>query len=157
MPTSEPNITEEKLVEQQALAYLQNREYTPLLLQRKLQQKGFSMALIQLSLQRLSEKGWLSEARFTEGWLARRLRQGYGPIRIEMELRQQGVTETTIKDQFAEISEARWLDSLGKALQRKFPISSTQTAPTLQQTKYLHYRGFTREQMKAYLQSYNKA
>lgn len=157
MPANASNKAEETLVEQQALAYLQNREYTPLLLQRKLQQKGFSMALIQLSLQRLCEKGWLSEARFTEAWLMRRLRQGYGPARIEMELRQQGVTDSTIKDQFAEISESRWLDSLGKALQRKFSSSSIQTTLTLQQTKYLHYRGFTREQIKAYMQSDNKA
>jgi regulatory protein len=157
MPTNESNATEERLIEQQALTYLQNREYTPLLLQRKLQQKGFSVASIQLSLQRLIEKGWLSEIRFAEGLLTRRLRQGYGPMRIEMELRQQGVTDTTIVDQLAQVSQTRWLAGMEKALQRKFSTAPTNTIQTLQQTKYLYYRGFTREQIKAFTPSYNKA
>lgn len=157
MPTNESSTTEERLIEQQALTYLQNREYTPLLLQRKLQQKGFSVASIQLSLQRLIEKGWLSEIRFAESLLTRRLRQGYGPVRIEMELRQQGVTETTIVDQLAQVSQTCWLTGMKKAWQRKFSTFSTNTAQTLQQTKYLYYRGFTREQIKAFIPSYNKA
>jgi regulatory protein len=157
MPTNQTSLTEERLIEQQALIYLQNREYTPFLLQRKLQQKGFSIELIKPILQRLIEKDWLSEIRFTEGWLTRRLRQGYGPMRIEMELHQQGVTETTIADQLAQISQTHWLASLAKARQRKFPTAPIDTTQTLQQTKYLYSRGFTRDLIKTFFQSYNKA
>jgi regulatory protein len=130
-----------------ALNYLSRREYTALMLQKKLLQKGFIISAIQTVLQQLIEAGLLNDVRFCEAFIANRIRQGYGPIRISAELRQQGVNEEVIIAQLQQ-NEAAWLNCIEKIRQKKFFSLPENVKEKYRQMHYLQYRGFRSDQIK---------
>ena len=111
-------IAENQKTRDAALSHLARREYSKLMLQKKLLQKGFAAHSVQTTLQQLIQEGLLDDARFCEAFMNNRLRQGYGPVRIASELRQQGVSEETITSQLQQ-NESAWLDCIKKIQQKK--------------------------------------
>lgn len=138
-----------------ALSYLARREYSELMLQKKLLQKGFSAHSIQATLQQLIQEGLLNDERFCETFITNRIRQGYGPVRIALELRQQGVSEKTVTSQLQQ-NESVWLDCIKKIQQKKFSSSSGDLKEKLRQLNYLQYRGFRLDQIKESLKIANE-
>ncbi|MES2998551.1 MAG: regulatory protein RecX [Pseudomonadota bacterium] len=130
-----------------ALHCLARRDYTTLMLQKKLLQKGFSVDSVQVALQRLIQEGLVNDERFCEAFIARRIRQCYGPVRIAAELNQQGVNKETVSSQLQQ-NEAVWLDCIKKIQQKKFSLSPNNVQEKLRQTNYLQYRGFRLDQIK---------
>lgn len=130
-----------------ALNCLSRREYTASMLKKKLLQRGFVINAVQAVLQQLIQEGLLSEVRFCETFIARRIRQGYGPVRIIAELRQHGVDEAVISAQLQQ-NESAWSDCIEKMLQKKFSAPTENLKEKLRQMHYLQYRGFRLEQIK---------
>lgn len=140
-----------------ALDYLARREHTRLTLREKLMQKGFLHQSVEAVLDILIQRGFLNEERFCETFIQKRIRQGYGPIRIAAECKKYGLSNAIIFSQLSQ-EEKFWLAAIQKILQKKFR-SSYQPKEQLHQIRYLQYRGFTLDQIKAsqkiYLQQNN--
>ena len=138
-----------------ALNYLARREYSELMLQKKLLQKGFSVHSIRAALQQLIQEGSLNDQRFCEAFITNRLRQGYGPVRIALELRQQGINEEIITLHL-QANDSIWLDCIKKIQQKKFPTPPSDLKEKLRQINYLQYRGFRLDQIKESLKITDK-
>ena len=119
------------------------REHGRVELTRKLRKRGAPQELIEAALQRLSEEGLLSEARYLESFVAYRARAGYGPQRIREELGQRGLERGDI-DQALRESAIDWFESLRETWQRKFagqlPMDARERA---KQGRFLAYRGYS--------------
>ncbi|MCT6986032.1 regulatory protein RecX, partial [Salmonella enterica] len=74
-----------------AMDLLARREHGRVELTRKLRQRGASAEMIDTALDRLTEEGLLSEARYLESFVSYRARSRYGPARIREELSQRGL------------------------------------------------------------------
>lgn len=121
---------------------LARREHGRVELTRKLRKRGAPEELIETALQRLSEEGLLSEARYLESFVAYRARAGYGPQRIREELGQRGLERSDIEHALRE-SAIDWFESLRETWQRKFagqlPADARERA---KQGRFLAYRGY---------------
>ncbi|MEW6462711.1 MAG: recombination regulator RecX [Pseudomonadota bacterium] len=130
-------------VRRAAMDLLARREHGRVELTRKLRKRGAPQELIEAALQRLSEEGLLSEARYLESFVAYRARAGYGPQRIREELGQRGLERGDI-DQALRESAIDWFDSLRETWQRKFagqlPMDARERA---KQGRFLAYRGYS--------------
>ncbi|MFY1052407.1 recombination regulator RecX [Ectopseudomonas khazarica] len=130
-------------VRRAAMDLLARREHGRVELTRKLRKRGAPQELIEAALQRLSEEGLLSEARYLESFVAYRARAGYGPQRIREELGQRGLERGDI-DQALRESAIDWFESLRETWQRKFagqlPMDARERA---KQGRFLAYRGYS--------------
>jgi regulatory protein len=101
--------------------------------------------MIETALDRLTEEGLLSEARYLESFVSYRARSGYGPLRIREELGQRGLQRADIELALRE-SGIDWQGQLRDTWQRKFsgqlPIDAKERA---RQGRFLAYRGFSME------------
>jgi len=101
--------------------------------------------MIDTALDRLTEEGLLSEARYLESFVSYRARSGYGPLRIREELGQRGLQRTDIELALRE-SGINWQEQLEDTWRRKFaghlPIDMRERA---KQGRFLAYRGFSME------------
>jgi hypothetical protein len=66
-------------VRRTAMDLLARREHGRVELTRKLRQRGAEAEMIETALDRLTEEGLLSEARYLESFVSYRARSGYGP------------------------------------------------------------------------------
>ncbi|MFZ0219164.1 MAG: regulatory protein RecX [Candidatus Aquirickettsiella sp.] len=139
----------DKNIHQIALDHLARREHTRFTLREKLMQKGFLHQLVETVLDTLIQEGFLNEVRFCESFIQKRIRQGYGPIRITAECHQYGLSNDIISSQLPQ-DEEFWLAAIQKILQKKFRPSSL-PKEQLRQIRYLQYRGFKIDQIKASL------
>lgn len=130
-------------VRRAAMDLLARREHGRAELTRKLRKRGAPQELIEVALQRLSEEGLLSEARYLESFIVSRARAGYGPQRIREELGQRGLERSDI-DQALRDSAINWFESLRETWQRKFagqlPMDARERA---KQGRFLAYRGYS--------------
>lgn len=83
-------------VRRTAMDLLARREHGRVELTRKLRQRGAEPEMIETALDRLTEEGLLSEARYLESFVSYRARSGYGPARIREELSQRGLQRADI-------------------------------------------------------------
>lgn len=130
-----------------AMDLLARREHGRVELVRKLRQRGAPQELIDSALDRLTEEGLLSEARYLESFVASRGRAGYGPLRIREELAQRGLPRPDIEQALSETG-VDWGEQLRELWQRKFagqvPVDMREKA---KQARFLAYRGFSQEQI----------
>jgi len=143
----------EKTVEIAAVRLLARRDHSTVDLKRKLQTRGHAVEHIDRVVDKLSDNELLSDDRFVKSFVAYRGRRGQGPTRIRSELRQQGVTNETIEAALAQ-AEFDWSQIAGSVRRRKFgdglPRGASERA---KQARFLQYRGFTSDQIRAALNS----
>lgn len=132
-------------VRRTAMDLLARREHGRVELTRKLRQRGASPEVIEEALDRLTEDGLLSEARYLESFVSYRARSGYGPLRIREELSQRGLQRGDIELALRE-SGIDWQEQLQDVWRRKFaghlPIDARERA---KQGRFLSYRGYSME------------
>lgn len=130
---------------------LARREHSRVELNRKLSRRGFSPELLGPVLDQLTVERLLDESRFVESFVSTRVRRGQGPVRIGAELRQRGVTEQTGEQGMA-AAEVDWVVRARETRSGKFgealPADRREWA---RQARFLQYRGFTSEQIRAAL------
>ncbi|WP_394561279.1 recombination regulator RecX [Aquipseudomonas alcaligenes] len=130
-----------------AMDLLARREHGRVELVRKLRQRGAPQDLIDSALDRLTQEGLLSEARYLESFVASRGRAGYGPLRIREELAQRGLPRQDIEQALSE-AEIDWGEQLHELWQRKFAGQlPTDMREKAKQARFLAYRGFSQEQI----------
>jgi regulatory protein len=129
-------------LENRALKLLARREYSRLELKTKLARHAGDADSLEALLDSLEERGWLSQSRFVEAFIASR-REKYGSYRIRRELHAKGIEDEVIAGALKEIER----DELGRARQiweRKFGAQPRDLRERARQTRFLENRGFSR-------------
>jgi regulatory protein len=90
----------------------------------------------------------LSDDRFVTAFISQHSQRGHGPGRIRAELRQRGV-EPEVIDGHLRSAEVDWDAIATQVRERKFRASPASRAERAKQSRFLQYRGFTTEQIRA--------
>lgn len=145
--------TGDKAVEAAAVRLLARREHSVEELSRKLQGKGHAAAAVETAVARLRDKKLVSDDRYSVSFVHHHAQRGQGPIRIRAELRQQGITDEAIEAQL-KTPDLDWNAIAAAARQRKFGAALPRNLPErAKQTRFLQYRGFSSDQIRAALKS----
>lgn len=129
------------------LRWLAGRDYSQQEIAQKLSAKGFLAADFQPIIQDMVEKKLIDDRRFAEQFIHWRSNKGHGPLRILAELRLKGIDAEMIADQL-KITDNAWLEQAKEAWRKRFKgrqaLDKTEKA---KQMRFLHYKGFTQEQI----------
>jgi len=146
-----------KPVELTALRLLERREYSVAELKRKLLAAGHLPAAVDVVIGQLAARRLISDARYAGSRVRHRSNRGQGPVRIRAELRREGIAEELIQAELDAVG-CDWERLAVSVRVRKFgsrtPPSSAERA---KQARFLQYRGFTANQIRAALGSYADA
>ena len=118
---------------------------------RKLSPHSESPEQVELLLDALSARGWLSEARFAES-RANTLRRKFGTRKIEHDLRSRGVSAEVV-ERTVEQARAQETENCRAAWQRKFGALPQDAAERGRQTRFLAGRGFSAEAVRQVLKA----
>lgn len=141
---------DQNALRQRALGCLARREHSRKELTLKLVAAGFERSAIDLALDEFEQRGWLSDRRFAESWIADHQAR-HGRSKLEYDLRQRGVSEAVIEAALA----ARGDDELERARavwKKKFGAPPSDAASKARQIRFLQSRGFTAEAIRQTLQ-----
>ena len=129
-------------VRRAAMDLLARREHGWVELTRKLRQRGAPDELIEAALERLTQEGLLSEARYLQAYIAYKARAGYGPLRIREALSQRGLNRGDIEQALRE-AQVDWSEQLQQVWQRKFAAALPRDPrERAKQVRFLSYRGY---------------
>lgn len=147
--TTKLKQTEEKSLRQRALEYLSKREYSAVELSHKLKAYADESDDIPALIEDFTERGWLSDARFTEQ-VVRARKVKFGSAKVANELREKGVSDELIADAVAEV-QASELDNAKQVWQKKFKQAATNRNEWAKQARFLQSRGFSFDTIKQVL------
>jgi len=146
-------ISDDKKAELAAVRLLARREHGVEELRRKLLRKGHCEDAVDKTVAKLQAKHLLSDERYASTLVHHQARRGQGPIRIRAQLRQQGLKEEVIQDNFA-AAQPDWPQLATEVRRRKFGNSLPKSpAERAKQARFLQYRGFNADQIRAALKS----
>ena len=150
-------LKQEKTLTARAVAYLARREYSRQELFQKLRgylQEGQSVDDIDAVLDRLQEKGYLSDERYAQ--VRARVRSDkFGNRRIANELRDKGIKSEQVQAALNSIGESEF-DRAWRVWQRKYSHCPQDAKEKARQIRYLAYRGFTFDVITQVLQQAQK-
>jgi regulatory protein len=148
----DPEAADEAGCKRTAVELLARREHSRFELERKLAAGGFPGAVIAPALDALERSGALAATRFTESFIRSRIARGQGPVRIRAELAERGVAD----EQAAELlrgGDIDWLAAARAARRKRFGAAPpSDFRERARQARFLQYRGFTPEQVRAALE-----
>lgn len=137
-----------KTVRLTALNLLARREHSVTELTRKLNAKKYDASQIQTVIDALTQEGLLSNDRFIETFVHHRRNKGFGPLRIEAELIERGIPKELIEQEL-NITDNAWFTEAKRVWQKRFKNKiPTDFKARAQQMRFLHYRGYTHEQIE---------
>jgi regulatory protein len=143
----------DKKTELAAVRLLARREHGVEELRRKLLSKGHERDAVDRVLDKLQVKRLLSDDRFAATLVHHHAKRGQGPVKIRAQLRQQGLEEEVIAENFAD-APLDWRQLASEVRRRKFGNSLPKTAAErAKQARFLQYRGFNADQIRAALKS----
>lgn len=130
---------------------LARREHSVFELRQKLTSREFCENDIELAIERLLEKDYLSDVRFAQSTCRYRANRGYGWRYIANELKQKGVC-SNIAQELQKNCEIDWYLQAELAYNKRFGDKGTD-APQLDQKakakriRFLQYRGFSTDEI----------
>ncbi len=128
---------------------LARREHSTRQLRRKLSARGMDGAVVDDTLAALAEERLLSDERFIESLVRSRIARGYGPLRIQAELREHGIGDEQIGNA-VDADAGFWRDRIVDVRRKRFGTAPpSDLNERAKQTRFLQYRGFTSEQIRA--------
>ena len=150
-PDADPAEADERAVRTAALALLAGRDFGRTELARRLERRGYAAEVVAAVVEGLVAGGLLSESRFVEQFVGQHARRGHGPARIRAELRERGVPDAEVEAGLAAAAED-WLARAREVRRRRFGLSPPgDYAERARQARFLQYRGFSNEQIRAAL------
>ena len=150
-PDTSAGEADERTVRTAALALLAGRDFGRAELARRLARRGFPPAVVEPVVEGLAAEGLLSESRFVEQFIRQHAGRGHGPARIRAELRERGVGQSEIEDGLEAAAED-WAAIARDARRRRFGESPPgDYGERARQARFLQYRGFSAEQIRAAL------
>ncbi|WP_303901028.1 regulatory protein RecX [Thiohalomonas denitrificans] len=136
-------------VRETAIRLLARREHSRRELAFKLNGRGFAREQVDRTLDDLESRRLLSDERFAEFFVRSRVDNGCGPLRIRAELRERGVEDGIIAGQLAEV-DADWCALAAEVRRKRFGESIPEVfRERAKQMRFLQYRGFESEQIRA--------
>jgi regulatory protein len=142
---------DERTVRTAALALLAGRDFGRAELAGRLSGRGYPAGLVAAVVHALVAERLLSEERFTGQFVRQHAARGHGPVRIRMELRERGVADVDI-DEALDASAEDWAAIAREARRRRFgPGAPADWHERARQARFLQYRGFSAEQIRAAL------
>lgn len=132
-----------------AMRFLARREHSRAELRRKLGPKVAEGDDLEVLLDDLAKRGWLSDARYAEQSIRSHARR-FGPLQLTHRLRSRGVDEETIASGFraAGADGASHLESVWASRFRAPPADEKERA---RQVRFLQGRGFALEEVFRFL------
>ena len=124
-----------------ALQYLARREYSRAELRGKLLPYMQEDGDLDVLLDDLTARGWLSDARAATQLLHAR-RSRFGTQRIAHELRQKGIAETLISEALPQLKETEF-ETAREVWQKKFGVLPQDAKDKARQVRFLQSRGFS--------------
>ena len=150
-PEAQADEADERTVRTAALALLAGRDFGRTELARRLERRGYPAGVVASVVAGLAAERLLDEARFVEQYIRQHAGRGHGPVRIRAELRERGVPEDGIEAGIEAAGED-WVSAAREARRRRFGLSPPGDYPErARQARFLQYRGFTSEQIRAAL------
>jgi regulatory protein len=135
-----------------AVELLARREHSRRELTSKLVSRGFPDEIIAPVLDELERSGALADARFTDMFVRSRVAKGQGPQRIRAELAQRGIADVEA-DAVLRGTEVDWRETIRAVRRKRFgPELPRDYAARAKQARFLQYRGFSSEQIRAALE-----
>lgn len=126
---------------------LARREHSAQELRLKLRQRKHPDDVIEAVISDLRARDYLSEVRFVEQFVRRKVEQGWGPLRITAELRQRGIDDSAGRLHM-DNTGVDWLEQAGEARRRRFgPGAPVDRREWARQGRFLAGRGFTSAQI----------
>ena len=111
--------------------------------------KGHQPAVIDEVLKKLVAERLLSNERFAEAYITARINKGFGPLRIQSELRERGVSDELVAIALDQ-ADVCWKEQVETVRRKKFnsrmPDNYQERA---KQMRFLQYKGFSTEQIRA--------
>jgi regulatory protein len=142
---------DERTVRTAALALLAGRDFSRHELTSRLLRRGYGAANVATAVAGLVAEGFLREARYVEQFVAQHAGRGRGPMRIRVELREKGIEPEVIGDALG-AAGTDWFEAAREARRRKFgPSPPGDYRERAKQARFLQYRGFSSEQIRAAL------
>jgi regulatory protein len=136
----------EKTLRQRALEYLTKREYSYAELGQKLKAYAEEADDLPALLEDFKQRGWLSDARFTEQLVHAR-KAKFGSARVANELREKGVDDTLIAEAVAGLQDNE-VARASEVWRKKFKAAPTTREEWAKQARFLQSRGFTFDVIK---------
>jgi regulatory protein len=134
-----------------ALGLLARREHSRRELERKLAARAFAPDVIGQALEELERSGALAATRFTESFIRARFARGQGPNRLRAELAARGIDQEAIAAALG-AAEWDWIGAARRARTKRFGTAPPASyAERAKQARFLEYRGFAAEQIRAAL------
>ena len=141
---------DEAVCKRTAVDLLARREHSRLELERKLAARGFPEGVIAPALDALEQSGVLAATRFTESFIRSRIAKGQGPVRIRAELAERGVGDAAERMRGSDID---WLATARAVRRKRFGAGPPRDfRERAKQARFLQYRGFTADQVRAALE-----
>jgi len=142
---------DERTVRTAAYALLAGRDFSCHELTERLLRRGYGARVVEEAVRNLVAEGLLREERYAGLFVTRRAGRGHGPVRIRMDLRERGVASELI-EQALDATETDWVQAAREARRRKFGVSLPgDYHERAKQARFLQYRGFSAEQIRAAL------
>ncbi|HEX20698.1 MAG TPA: regulatory protein RecX [Acidiferrobacteraceae bacterium] len=130
-----------------AMNMLARREHSAYELQQKLSRKGCRNDLALSVVLQLQTDGLQSDSSFTRAYRRYRSNRGFGPVRIQLELERKGVASEIIR-QWLDFNALEWYEAVKRVRIKKYGSELPNDYPErARQARFLHYRGFTHEQI----------
>lgn len=146
----DPEAADEAACKRTAVDLLARREHSRLELERKLATRGFPEAVIAPALDALEHSGVLVATRFTESFIRSRVAKGQGPVRIRAELAERGVGDAA---ELLRGGDVDWLAAARAVRRKRFGAAPpSDYRERAKQARFLQYRGFTADQVRAALE-----
>jgi regulatory protein len=142
---------DERTVRTAALALLAGRDFGRAELARRLERRGYPSGVVAAVVEALVAERLLSDTRFVEQFIRQRAGRGHGPVRIRAELRERAVPDAEVEAGL-EAAAVDWAATARELRRRRFGVSPPGDYPErARQARFLQYRGFTAEQIRAAL------
>jgi regulatory protein len=150
-PEPGPQRGDERAVRTAALAQLARRDFSRAELRERLLRKGCEPAVVDAVLGQLEAERLLSDARYVESAVRAHAGRGHGPVRVRVELRPRGLASPLIEEALR-AAEVDWFALALQLRRRRFGAALPGDArERAKQARFLQYRGFTAEQIRAAL------
>ena len=147
MEEKQPQIKPSK-IRITAMGILAGREYLRSQLATKLEEKFDNSSLIPDVLDQLAAENLQSDSRFIEAFIRSRVARGQGFTRIRLDLKSRGA-DTALIDQLLAQADVDWFELARDTATLKFG-NEHQVDPKekAKRIRFLHYRGFSFDQIK---------
>jgi regulatory protein len=129
---------------------LARRDFCSAELAARLGASGFEPAAVQGAVEQLIEQRYLNDERYARLFVALHADRGHGPLRIAQDLRDRGLPTALIEMQLE--THGHWADLARATRARRFgPEPPTSWVEQARQARFLQYRGFSNDHIRAAL------